>query len=474
MFTIKNCFQEITIRFNKLLLFSALFISTFSANQMLNANHRIGNCNAKLEYCKEAIKLNCKNGKTALKRKGFEEAINACIATSKKFLENTKNSLSKKPINGKNHEFGKNKGKIFFVEKMILDPKSKKSMYTDIHGDIHNLMKYLSKLESKGWLNNDFGINGNKYIIFLGDYTGRGGYSAEVLYILARLKIRNPKRVILLRGNHEDMHADSWDGFAQELNKKFYHKKLNKDKQKKKKALQKLSFENIQKFYDIMPSAVYIGTKLSSSFIDYCLFCHGGLEFRFNPKKLLASKGKHLFQQIWLDKLDASWLNHCCCVPKKKKHEDPNKRDRRKAKEKKLTKGQAFYNTIKNITKINVKPDLGFLWNCFEYNPNTLWKPSKEKSTKHKKTQESYKYGKTMTREFLYLCSSAGKYKVKYVFRGHQHKDINFWNPDKLKHSSDIKLQGRYPVWTFDKAKSYAILTTSKDCKKWTLRISRV
>jgi protein phosphatase len=40
-------------------------------------------------------------------------------------------------------------------------------------------------------------------MIFLGDYGDRGEYSAEVDYVVLKLKLMFPDRVILMRGNHE-------------------------------------------------------------------------------------------------------------------------------------------------------------------------------------------------------------------------------------------------------------------------------
>ena len=40
-------------------------------------------------------------------------------------------------------------------------------------------------------------------LIFLGDYGDRGDKSAEIYYIILKLKLAFPEQVVLLRGNHE-------------------------------------------------------------------------------------------------------------------------------------------------------------------------------------------------------------------------------------------------------------------------------
>ena len=81
----------------------------------------------------------------------------------------------------------------------------------DTHGDLE-----ASKFVIKNYLK-----KGNK-IVFLGDYVDRGSFSKENLDYLLEQKIKYPKQIYLLQGNHEGHHilefspADFWKSLSQE------------------------------------------------------------------------------------------------------------------------------------------------------------------------------------------------------------------------------------------------------------------
>jgi serine/threonine-protein phosphatase 2B catalytic subunit len=68
------------------------------------------------------------------------------------------------------------------------------SIIGDIHGQYYDLIKIL-KLQKWDTYKQSY--------LFLGDYVDRGMFSIQTILLVLALKINAPKRVIMLRGNHE-------------------------------------------------------------------------------------------------------------------------------------------------------------------------------------------------------------------------------------------------------------------------------
>uniref|UniRef100_A0A7S1WBN9 Serine/threonine-protein phosphatase n=1 Tax=Alexandrium catenella TaxID=2925 RepID=A0A7S1WBN9_ALECA len=81
----------------------------------------------------------------------------------------------------------------------------------DIHGQYYDLVKLLEV----------GGPPGDTQYIFLGDYVDRGSFSVEVVAVMYALKIRHPKRVRMLRGNHECRQMTSFFNFREECEYKY-------------------------------------------------------------------------------------------------------------------------------------------------------------------------------------------------------------------------------------------------------------
>lgn len=134
----------------------------------------------------------------------------------------------------------------------------------DLHGSLHSLLRNLWRLVALGYLDKNFKITRKNFdLVFLGDYVDRGGYGAEVLYTLLRLKCASWNNVYLIRGNHEvkDMNARSaldGGGFWHELQVKY-------------PSTPELLFSKICNFYQHLPLALYITSNKQT-----IMAAHGG------------------------------------------------------------------------------------------------------------------------------------------------------------------------------------------------------
>lgn len=165
-----------------------------------------------------------------------------------------------------------------FAEKLALPAEGKVVIQGDLHGDIHSLLGVLRGLQTRKWLDGFALTEPGLHLVFLGDYTDRGLYGVEVLYTLFRLKLANPDRVHLGRGNHEEIGLVSRYGFLAEGRAK-YGAEFNAAK--------------LLRAYDLLPVVTYVGTGT-----DYVQLCHGGMEPGFSPGPLLAAAGPDRFQLL--------------------------------------------------------------------------------------------------------------------------------------------------------------------------------
>ena len=101
---------------------------------------------------------------------------------------------------------------------------------SDIHGSFESLSKIIKPfLEEKV-----------KSMIFLGDYVDRGEHSIEVLVLLLILTITWPDRVLLLRGNHEELRVNRAFGFYYDLRDYFQFEKKEIKNLPENKILKKI------------------------------------------------------------------------------------------------------------------------------------------------------------------------------------------------------------------------------------------
>lgn len=120
-------------------------------------------------------------------------------------------------LKGESKKKGKLEEKIFQIKenepfcegKVIYLPAKGEAVFVgDLHGDFRSLEKILLNFSSD-------------FLIFLGDYVDRGEAQIETLQASILTKIKYPKKVYLLRGNHEDLRVNYYYGFLAELSRRF-------------------------------------------------------------------------------------------------------------------------------------------------------------------------------------------------------------------------------------------------------------
>lgn len=92
-------------------------------------------------------------------------------------------------------------------------------VFGDIHGQLGDLMSLFKRF---GYPDANIGDIAFYKYVFLGDFVDRGHKCLEVMCLLMALKIKYPKRVFLIRGNHECHAMNEQYGFYHEINDRLF------------------------------------------------------------------------------------------------------------------------------------------------------------------------------------------------------------------------------------------------------------
>ncbi len=164
-------------------------------------------------------------------------------------------------------------------------------VFGDFHGSFHTFIRNISRLHVLGVLElseGKFKINNGYVLIFLGDIVDRGNYGLDILFILSKLIIENNNKdklkIIINRGNHEEIDTYLKYGFKNEYNLKI--------KDSKKYNLDLLFF----KFFTFLPSALIVDFDEKTRY----WMCHGGIpyvseEYKLNIDEIINSGQKIIY-----------------------------------------------------------------------------------------------------------------------------------------------------------------------------------
>ncbi|MFX0008919.1 MAG: metallophosphoesterase [Candidatus Hermodarchaeota archaeon] len=143
-----------------------------------------------------------------------------------------------------------NEGKKALSNEFLLLEFPNQALDNEVYviGDIHGNLKSLTELIQLVKVNNP------NLVIFLGDLVDRGPNQLECLLAVLVLKILDPKRYYILKGNHESEEINRYYGFYEDFTQKLGHR---------------VQFDSINDIYTHLPYCALIN--------DHILCVHGGI-----------------------------------------------------------------------------------------------------------------------------------------------------------------------------------------------------
>ena len=132
--------------------------------------------------------------------------------------------------------------KILKQDPIHLELEAPITVCGDIHGQLYDLISFINR-----------DVVQKNHFLFLGDYVDRGKNSTETIVFLLCLKVKYPKQIFLLRGNHESPEISQYYGFLEEC----------------QRVYDEAIWTHINEVFSYLPISAVIGERI------FCV--HGGL-----------------------------------------------------------------------------------------------------------------------------------------------------------------------------------------------------
>ncbi len=164
----------------------------------------------------------------------------------------------------------------------VLDMSSDKIIFVgDVHGELQCTLAIQRAIKKYN----------KHHFVFLGDYADRGQEQIETFNLIMALTLSNPKRVIMLRGNHESDDIAVKYGFYNAVTRAYSFD----------------VFKHYSRVFEVLPIAVYKKDTLFA--------CHGGVpEGISSIAEIQGLNRRHpnfpddvLFQMVWNDPKDSDF-----------------------------------------------------------------------------------------------------------------------------------------------------------------------
>ncbi len=169
------------------------------------------------------------------------------------------------------------KKESLLLELNTTNPEDEVFVIGDLHGNLKSLLKLVDEINNKK----------PKLVVFLGDLVDRGPNQLSCLIYIFCLKLLEPKKYYILRGNHETFEMNKAYGFAYEF-------------------LQK--FQDFDKFSEVL--SVYDELPICSIVNDTVLCAHGGIPLNKDAlrdikdvkfQEIDESMAQSIYQIMWND-----------------------------------------------------------------------------------------------------------------------------------------------------------------------------